>query len=153
MTQLDLRDPEDGMLSMSILEHLNELRTRIISALMGFGVAFLLCMVFAIPLWDLVQAPGLVAFKQLGRGGFIAIDVMEQFSIIWMWTPLVAAIFLGAPWIIYQVWAFISPGLYPKERRWAAPFILSTAGLFVTGGLFAYFIAFRYALAFLFGIA
>jgi len=137
---------------MSILEHLGELRSRILRALTGFGVAFLLCMVFANPLWDLVQAPGLAAFRQLGRGGFIAIDVMEQFSIIWMWTPLVAAIFLAMPWVIYQAWAFIAPALYPRERKWAVPFIVCTAGLFITGGLFGYFVVFRYALIFLLGI-
>jgi len=142
----------DDMASMSILEHLGELRSRLLRALTGFGVAFLLCMIFANPLWDLVQAPGLAAFKQLGRGGFIAIDVMEQFSIIWMWTPLVAAIFLAAPWVIYQCWAFIAPGLYPSERKWAVPFIVCTAGLFIAGGLFAYFVVFRYALIFLLGI-
>jgi len=137
---------------MSILEHLGELRSRTLRALTGFGVAFLLCMVFANPLWDLVQAPGLAAFRQLGRGGFIAIDVMEQFSIIWMWTPLVAAIFLAMPWVIYQAWAFIAPALYPRERKWAVPFIVCTAGLFMTGGLFGYFVVFRYALIFLLGI-
>ncbi len=152
MTQLELRNPDHGMLSMSILEHLQELRTRIIRALIGFGVAFILCMVFANPLWGLVQAPGLAAFKQLNTGGFIAIDVMEQFSIIYMWTPLVGAIFLAAPWVIYQAWAFIAPGLYPSERRWAVPFIVCTAGLFLAGGLFAYFVVFRYALIFLLGI-
>jgi sec-independent protein translocase protein TatC len=149
-------DPEEeddsGMLRMSFFDHLDELRGRIIKALAGFGVAFLLGLAFANPLWDLIRAPGTAAFTTLGRGEFIAIDPMEQFSIIWMWAPLVAAIFVASPWVIYQVWAFISPGLYPKERRWAVPFILCTAGLFITGGLFAYFVAFRFALTFLFGI-
>ena len=54
--------------------------------------------------------------------------------------------------MLYQVWAFIAPGLYKKERRWAIPFVLTTAGLFIMGGMFAYFIAFRYGLAFLLGI-
>jgi sec-independent protein translocase protein TatC len=111
-----------------------------------------LCLWFASPIWNYVQAPGLAAFKTIGRGGFIAIAPMEQFSIIYMWAPLVASLFIAAPWVIYQVWAFIAPGLYPKERRWAVPFVLCTAGLFITGGLFAYFIAFRFALTFLFDI-
>jgi len=115
-------------------------------------VAFLACLWFASPLWNYVQAPGLAAFKTIGRGGFIAIAPMEQFSIIYMWAPLVASLFLASPWVIYQVWAFIAPGLYPKERRWAVPFVLCTAGLFITGGLFAYFVAFRFALTFLFDI-
>ena len=156
MTRLELRDPSpdstDGMLSMSIMEHLGELRTRILRALIGLGVAFLLCMIFAVPLWKFVQAPGVAAFKAIGSGGFIAIGVMERFSIIYLWTPLLASIFLAFPWVIYQIWAFIAPGLYPRERKWAVPFIVCTGGLFISGGLFAYFVAFRYALVFLLGI-
>jgi sec-independent protein translocase protein TatC len=77
---------------------------------------------------------------------------MEQFTIIWMWGPLVAAIYLAAPWILWQIWAFIAPGLYPRERRWAGPFILVTVGLFVAGGAFAYYIALPFALTFLLGL-
>lgn len=147
-------DEEDGMLRMSFLEHLGELRSRIIRALAGFGVVFLICMAFSSQLWRIVQAPVAEALGKTGIQGahLVAINLMEKFSIIWMWTPLVAAIFLGSPWIIYQVWAFISPGLYKEERRWAVPFILTTAGLFILGGCFAYFVAFRYALVFLLGI-
>jgi sec-independent protein translocase protein TatC len=157
MNQLELPDPpldpdDDGMLRMSILEHLDELRARIIRALIGFGVAYAACMLFANPLWKFVQAPGIAAFKAIGSGGFVAIGVMEKFSIIYIWTPLVAAIFVAFPWVIYQAWAFISPGLYPRERKWAVPFIVSTGGLFLCGGLFAYFVAFRYTLVFLLGI-
>ncbi|MGH9667450.1 MAG: twin-arginine translocase subunit TatC, partial [Bryobacteraceae bacterium] len=66
--------------------------------------------------------------------------------------PMLVSIFVASPWLLYQVWAFIAPGLYKKERRWAVPFILSTAGLFIAGGAFAYFIAFRFGLTFLLGI-
>ena len=156
MTRPELQNPpsdlDDDMPSMSILEHLEELRARIIRALVGFGVAYLACMLFASPLWKFVQAPGVAAFKEIGSGGFIAVGVMERFSIIYVWTPLLAAIFVSFPWAIYQVWAFISPGLYPRERKWAVPFIACTGGLFLCGGLFAYFVAFRYALVFLLGI-
>ncbi len=62
------------------------------------------------------------------------------------------SVFIASPWIVYQVWAFISPGLYKKEKRLALPFVLLTAGLFITGGCFAYFLAFRYGLEFLLGI-
>src|SRR5579872_180260 len=148
----DEDDEDSGRLRMYFMEHLEELRSRIIKALAGSAVAFLLYQWFVSPFWNYVQAPGLAAFKTIGRGGFIAIAPMEQFSIIWMWSPLVASLFIASPWVIYQVWAFISPGLYPKERRWAVPFVLCTAGLFITGGLFAYFIAFRFALTFLFDI-
>ena len=146
-------DEEEGMVRMSFMGHLEELRARIIRALVGFGIVFVLCIGFSNELWRIVQAPAADALQKIGvKGGLTIIDPMEGFSIIWMWTPLVAAIFLGSPWIIYQVWAFIAPGLYKRERKWAVPFVLTTAGLFLTGGMFAYFVAFRYGLAFLLGI-
>ncbi|HEY6391014.1 MAG TPA: twin-arginine translocase subunit TatC, partial [Bryobacteraceae bacterium] len=77
---------------------------------------------------------------------------MESFSVIWVQLPLLCSIFIASPWIVWQLWAFISPGLYKKERRWAMPFVLLTAGLFIGGGLFAYFLAFRFGLEFLLGI-
>lgn len=145
-------DQQDGLLRMSFLEHLEELRSRLIRALVGFGVIFLACLIFSDKLWLIVQAPAVEAFRKLGSGGLVGINAMEQFEIIWMWTPLVASLFLGSPWILYQIWAFISPGLYERERKWALPFVLTTAGLFLLGGLFAYFLAFRYGLTFLLGI-
>jgi len=145
-------DEDEGMLRMSFLEHLEELRSRLIRILVGSGVIFFATMVFAIPIWNFVQAPLQEAVHQIPGGEVIAITPMEMFTIIWMWTPLLATIFLAAPWIIYQVWAFVAPGLYPRERKWAVPFVLITAGLFLLGGAFAYYVAFRYALVFLLGI-
>jgi len=147
-------DEEEGMLRMSFLEHLEELRSRIIRALYGFGLVFLACVIFSNQLFQVVLAPGQEALRATKDplAQFVAIDPMEQFSIIWVWTPLVAALFLASPWILWQVWAFISPGLYQKEKRWAIPFVLSTAGLFLAGGAFGYFLAFRYGATFLFGL-
>ncbi len=144
-------DEDGGMLRMSFMDHLEELRGRLISILAGGGIAFLVAMAAALPLWDFVQAPLRYAIDQV-KGDIIAITPMEMFTIIWMKTPILASIYLAAPWIIYQVWSFISPGLYPRERKWAAPFIIITAGLFVAGGAFAYFVAFRYGLVFLLSI-
>ncbi|HLJ48812.1 MAG TPA: twin-arginine translocase subunit TatC [Bryobacteraceae bacterium] len=148
-------EPEDeGMLRMSFLEHLEELRTRIIRSLMGLGVAFVASLVFANYLWDIIVAPATDALKHLHvePPQLVMTVPMEGFSIIWMKLPLLCSIFLASPWIVYQIWAFISPGLYKKEKRLAAPFILATAGLFILGGCFAYFLAFRYGLTFLLGI-
>jgi sec-independent protein translocase protein TatC len=143
-----------GMLRMSFMEHLEELRRRIINALMGLAVAFVLSLIFAGKLWDIISDPAIQALKSLGvvPPRLAMITPMESFSVIWVKLPLLCSIFLSSPWIVYQVWAFISPGLYKRERRLAAPFILATAGLFITGGLFAYFLAFRYGLTFLLSI-
>jgi len=153
MPQLFL-DEDSALTRMSLWEHLEELRARILRALYGFGAAYLACVIFCDPLFDIVLAPGRHALKNTGIPGadFIALDPLEKFSIIWVWTPLVAAIFVSAPWILYQLWAFIAPGLYPREKKWAIPFLVSTAGLFLAGGLFGYYVAFPYAMTFLLGI-
>ena len=146
-------DDDDGMLRMSFLEHLEELRSRIIKALMGIAVAFVGSIFFTGPLWKIIKAPAKAALETLGyKPTLVAIDPMEQFNIIWFKLPVVCAIFIASPWVFYQIWAFISPGLYRRERRWAAPFVLSSAGLFIMGGCFAYFVAFRFGLTFLLGI-
>ena len=146
-------DDEDGMLRMSFLEHLEELRRRIIASLFGVGIAFALSLFFAERLWLLVSDPAVVALKELGADPNLAqLTPMDAFSTIWIKLPMLSAIFLASPWILYQVWSFVAPGLYRRERRWAGPFVLSTAGLFIAGGLFAYFVLFRLALKFLLGI-
>ena len=143
----------DGMLRMSFLEHLEELRKRIISILIGVGVAFAFALIFANEMWEAVSDPAANALRSLGYPPNLAIiGPMDAFQVIYMKLPLLAAIFLSSPWVLWQVWSFVAPGLFKKERRFAGPVIISTAGLFVLGGLFAYFVAFRFGLEFLLGI-
>lgn len=148
-------DPEEkGMLRMSFMEHLEELRARIIRSLAGLIVAFLISITFCKKLWEVVSAPAVAALTHLGINppNLAQISPMENFNVIYLKLPLLVSLFVGSPWILYQVWAFISPGLYKREKKWAVPFIMSTAGLFIAGGSFAYFVAFRYGLEFLLGI-
>jgi sec-independent protein translocase protein TatC len=147
-------DGEDGMLRMSFLEHLQELRSRIIKMVMGVLVATVISFSFCSQLWRVIAGPAVEALTSLGikPPTLKAITPMEQFNVIWVKLPFLCALFLASPWVVYQVWAFISPGLYKRERRYAVPFILCSAGLFIGGGAFAYFVAFRFALTFLLGI-
>ncbi len=146
-------EEDDGMLRMSFMEHLEELRTRLIRAIAGVGIAFLVSLIFTNELWKAVIAPASAALRKLGLPPeLVFTSPTEAFTIIWVKLPILTAIFIASPWIGYQVWSFIAPGLYKKERRWAAPFIICTAGLFILGGLFSYFVLFRFALTFLLGI-
>ena len=147
-------EEEEGMLRMSFLDHLEELRRRIFFALGGFIAAFLLSLTFCNQLWDVISQPAVAALTTLGvhPPNLSQITPMEAFNVIWVKVPVLVSIFLSSPWLLYQVWAFIAPGLYKRERRWAVPFVVCTAGLFITGGLFAYFVAFRFGLTFLLGI-
>ncbi len=147
-------DDEPGMLRMSFLEHLEELRVRLFYAVAGFGVAFVLSLTFCRQLWDIVSQPAVGALKSLGINppNLTQISPMEGFNVIWVKVPVLTSIFIASPWLVYQVWAFVSPGLYKREKKWAVPFVVSTAGLFILGGMFAYFVAFRYGLTFLLGV-
>jgi len=143
------------MLRMSFMEHLEELRSRILRALAGVGIAFIISLTFCGELWKLVSAPATEALRSLGLKDpkLTLITPMEAFNIVWVKLPILTAIFIASPWILYQVWGFIAPGLYKKERRWSAPFVICSAGLFIAGGAFGYFVAFRYGLTFLLGLA
>jgi len=147
-------DEEQGMLRMSFMEHLEELRSRLLRAVSGLIVVFILSIGFCKDLWNVVSAPAVAALTHLGINppNLAIIEPMENFNVIYLKLPLLVSLFVGSPWIFYQVWAFISPGLYKREKKWAVPFIVSTAGLFIAGGCFAYFVAFRYGLEFLLGI-
>jgi len=132
-------EDDDGMLRMSFLGHLEDLRKRLLYMLGGLGVAFLACMIFANQLWEIVSEPAIAALKELkvDPPQLVQISPTDAFTIIWMKLPLLCSIFVGSPWILYQIWAFVAPGLYKKERRFAAPFVIISAGLFITGGCFA----------------
>lgn len=147
-------DEEEGMARMSFLDHLEELRHRILMVVYGLVAAFCITICFANQMWDIVRQPAKIALEHLNINppNLILISPMDSFQIIWMKLPLLAAIFLASPWVLYQVWAFIAPGLYKHERKWAVPFVTSSAGLFILGGFFAYFVAFRYGLEFLLGL-
>ncbi len=147
-------DDDDGMLRMSFMGHLEELRSRIIKMIIGIVVAAALSLTFSNQLWQFVSQPAVQALTSLGLKDphLTMITPMEAFNVIWFKLPLLCAIFIASPWILYQVWAFIAPGLYRRERRWAAPFILCSAGLFILGGVFAYFVVFRFGLTFLLSI-
>lgn len=150
----DEDDDEDDMARMSFLEHLEELRRRILRAVGGLVIVYLGCITFANALLGFVLVPfySAVAMIQTPAGeGLTIINTrpLEQFQVVYIYVPLLAAVFIASPWLMYQAWQFIAPGLYRKEKRWALPFIFTTATLFILGGVFCYFVALPTALHFL----
>jgi sec-independent protein translocase protein TatC len=130
---------------MSFLDHLEELRKRIINSLIGIGIALGASWWAADYLFRLVSRPIVAAGVQLNMT-----KPTEGFNLE-LKLAVLAAVFLAAPYILAQVWLFIAPGLYKHERRYALPFIVFSSLLFVVGGLFGYFIAFPFAVEFLIG--
>ena len=142
------------MARMSFLEHLEELRTRILRAFYGLLAVYFGCIAFAPDLLRIVLVPFRTAAELVQTPTGEALKIintkpLEQFSVVYIYVPLLAAVFIGSPWLTYQAWQFIAPGLYRKEKRWALPFIFTTATLFVLGGVFCYFVALPTALHFL----
>ena len=129
---------------MSFLDHLEELRKRLINSLIAIAVAFGVCWWFALALFKAVSRP----INLAGVSSLVASTPTEGFNIE-LKLAVMAAIFLSAPFVLGQVWLFISPGLYKHERKYALPFIFFSSLLFVLGGLFGYFVAFPFALQFL----
>ncbi|MFT4257390.1 MAG: twin-arginine translocase subunit TatC [Pseudoxanthomonas sp.] len=121
----------------SLIEHLVELRLRLVRALMGVGVALLALMPFTRWLYDTLAAP-LVARLPEGQH-FIALNPAGAFFAPLKLTFFVA-LFVAMPWVLYQAWAFVAPGLYQREKKLALPLLASSVALFYAGCAFAYFV-------------
>jgi len=135
--------------TMGFLEHLDELRSRLLWSLVAIGLAFALALTQAKTILEFLLRP---IRPYLGAEKPVFIDLTEPF-LLYMKVGFLASLFLAAPFVLYQIWAFIAPGLYPRERRYVVPFILFATVFFVAGGAFGYSIGFPVACRFLLGIA
>lgn len=121
---------------MSLVAHLIELRGRLLRAVLAIVVAFVAVFPFARPIYNWLAQP-LLARLPAG-GSMIATGVTTPFFIPMKVAGLVALL-LALPMVLYQAWAFVAPGLYAHEKRWVAPLILVSTGLFAAGMAFAYY--------------
>ena len=140
---------EEQMVKMSFLDHLDELRKRIIYSLIAVAVAFFICFSFARRIFDHMSEPLRATLRDMGmQEQLYFIKPTDAFT-LYLNLALIIGLFLASPFVLYQVWAFITPGLYRRERRYAVPFVFFCSSLFIGGGLFGYYIAFPFALRFL----
>jgi len=128
---------------MSFMEHLGELRTRITRALIGLLVGMLVSFPFSQRIVDYLAQP-----IQATGNTLVFLAVTEAFW-VQMKVALIAALFIASPVILWQIWAFVSPGLYAHEKKYAAPFVIIGSLLFVGGGAFSLKIVTPYAITFL----
>jgi sec-independent protein translocase protein TatC len=130
--------PAQDTYSMPLMAHLEELRKRIIFSVLGVIVGFLTCWSYADRILGLVQQPLIRALHHHGlSGGLVYLNPTEPFN-LYLEVGFVAGLFTASPFVFYQLWLFIAPGLYRKEKRYVLPFLLSTVGLFIAGGFFGY---------------
>ena len=133
-----------------LLEHLIELRKRLVRAFLALGVAFAVCLYFARDIFSILVRPLASAFSP-GQGKLIYTKLYEAFFVD-IKVAMFAAFFVSFPIIANQLWAFVAPGLYAKEKKAFLPFLLATPILFAMGASLAYFVvmptAFKYFLGF-----
>jgi sec-independent protein translocase protein TatC len=135
--------------AMSFLEHLEELRKRIIWSIVWIAVGFFVCWTKAELIYGYMKRPidaALTAHKL--PTDLVYLNPTEPFN-MYLKIGLLAGIFVASPFVLYQVWAFIAPGLYRHERKYVVPFMCSTVFLFLAGGYFAYAAVYPAALNFL----
>src|SRR3954451_15952309 len=141
----------DQLASMSFLEHLEELRRRLIYALLFVAGGFMVCWWKAETIYAYIQVPIETALRAHKLDPTLVYNNTTEPFNMYLKVGLIAGLFLASPFVLYQVWSFIAPGLYRHEKRYVLPFMVLSVGLFMAGGYFGYRIVYPAALDFLIG--
>jgi sec-independent protein translocase protein TatC len=141
--------PNEEMPSMGFLDHLEELRRRILYSIVAVAAGFFACWGYAEKIYEIMQRPIMVALHNNGLSEkLVYLNPTEPFN-LYIKVGAMAGLFVASPFVLYQIWLFISPGLYRHEKRYVMPFMFSTVGLFLAGGYFGYKLVYPQALEFL----
>jgi sec-independent protein translocase protein TatC len=136
---------------MSFLEHLEELRQRLLHSVVAILITSGVCFYFHAAIYNILAEPLTSTLIALHLSPKLAyLNPVDPFNLS-IKISLIAGLFLASPYVLWQLWLFVSPGLYRHEKRYVWPFILLTSGLFIAGGIFAYKLALPKALYFLVG--
>jgi len=134
----------------SFVSHLIEMRDRLLRAVLAFVIIFIALFPWAQELYALLAQPLLAALPKGGQ--MIATEVTTPFFVP-IKVTMMTAFLIAMPWIFYQAWAFVAPGLYKHERRFGVPLVIASVILFLLGMAFAYFLVFPVVFGFIVGVA
>jgi len=134
---------------MSILEHLDELRSRLIRVAIVLVILIGACWGFSGQILDFLLVP---MERHLPKSGQIVYLTPVEPFMTYMTASFIAAVFVATPYVLYEIWAFVAPGLYRHERRMVVPFLLSGTLFFLGGGAFGYYVAVPVAAGWLIGL-
>lgn len=123
---------------MSLTEHLVELRIRLTRSLIGLGIGFAGCYYYKDLIFDIVTRP---LTQALPKNSYLIYTGLTDAFFTYMKVAFFASLIITSPFILYQIWKFIAPGLLPKERKYVVPFVFTSTFLFISGVSFGYFIA------------
>ena len=138
-SHLGTPDEADTAGKMSFLDHLDELRRRIMYAVLSIFVGFVVSFLFITKIFDFIMRP---LQELLPAGGTLIFTDPSEAFILYIKIALMAGLILASPAVMTQVWLFIAPGLYSKEKTWAIPFILMSSFFFVAGAAFSHYVVF-----------
>ena len=132
-------DSEEPGAKMSFLEHLDELRKRLIYICFSLLGGCLVAYIFIQRIFDFIMKP---MQNMLPGGNTLIFTNGPTVFMLYVKIGFIAGIFIASPLVLWQIWQFISPGLYTHEKKFAIPFVMLSTIFFVTGGLFAHYVAF-----------
>ncbi len=135
--------------SMTFLEHLDDLRKRLFYSFLAVVIAVIPAWFFHKQLYDILAVP---VTKYLPEGKTLAFTSLTAPFMLYIKVSFLAAILFSSPFVFIQLWYFISPGLYKKERKSVFPFVFFSSVFFITGAVFAYFVVFPFAVRFFLSI-
>ena len=135
---------------MSFLDHLDELRKRLVVTAVALLIGFLLCFAFINPIFDFIMRP---LQEILPDGGRLVYTEPTEAFFLYIKVAALAGLVLATPAVLSQVWFFVAPGLYAHEKRFAIPFVVLSTGFFVGGALFSHYLLFPVAWRFFAGFA
>ena len=124
---------------MSFLDHLDELRRRIIYALVSVGAGFVIAFFFINQIFDFIMRP---LQQMLPPGGTLVYTDPTEAFMLDIKIALIAGLIIASPAVMSQVWLFVAPGLYAHEKKWAIPFIVMSSFFFVAGAAFSHYVVF-----------
>jgi sec-independent protein translocase protein TatC len=137
--------PRSGL---SVLEHLEEFRTRLVRSCIAVAVGVFICFFFIDRIVAFVFAPMRAALKASGHGTSLIYTAPGEAFALYVNIALIAGAALAAPFVLFQLWRFLAPALYTNEKKLAIPFVVLSSGGVVVGWLFSHYIVFPYMIAF-----
>jgi sec-independent protein translocase protein TatC len=140
------KKPGEGLAEGTLISHLLELRDRLLSAAVSVLLMFIPAVIFRNKLFDLVAAP---LRAKLPEGDSLVATTITGSFMVPIKLALFVSVFAAMPWVLYQIWSFVAPGLYKHEKRFAVPMLVSSILLFYLGIFFAYRFIFPVAFDFL----
>ena len=141
-------DTDTDERSMPLLDHLIELRSRLLTSAIAILVLFFICYYFAPDLYNFLVAPLADVLEKMGGQRRLIFTALHEAFFTYIKVAFFAALFLSFPFIAIQIWMFIAPGLYKNEKKAFAPFLIATPILFFMGGALVYYLIFPLAWSF-----